>query len=165
MSPLAVLIGPPAAGKSRLGKRVAQQLGVSFVDTDKRVATEHGSIPEIFAKHGEEQFRRWERSAVIDALTTSGIVSLGGGAILDADTQRDLLDEHVVLITASAEAIAPRLSAGNRPLLPGGIESWKELVASRQPIYERLAKDMIDTSHGTMDSLSEELAERLRDRA
>ncbi len=165
MKPRAVLIGPPAAGKSRLGKRIAQRLGVPFVDTDKVVVSHHGPIPEIFATHGETQFREWERDAVIDALHTDGIVSLGGGAILNEDTQRDLVDHNVLLITASPEAIEHRLSAGTRPLLTDGIESWKALVAGRQPIYDRLARHTVDTSHGTMDSIADEVADDLRNAA
>lgn len=161
MSPRAVLIGPPAAGKTRLGKRVARILGVEFRDTDSMVVAEHGPIPEIFATHGEEQFRAWERSAVADALRSEGIVSLGGGAILDEETQRDLADVTVVLVTASPEAIEPRLKTGTRPLLTGGIQAWRKLVASRQPIYDRLATVTVDTSRGTMDSHADTLAERL----
>ena len=161
MSPIAVLIGPPAAGKSRLGKRVATGLGVEFVDTDKMVVASHGPIPEIFNTVGEAQFRQWERDAVVTALSTSGIVSLGGGAVLNEDTQRDLEKLRVVLITATPDAIEPRLVAGNRPLLTGGIDAWKELVVARQPIYERLASITVDTSRGTMDNIADELASRL----
>lgn len=163
MTPLAVFIGPPAAGKSRLGKRVAQRLGVPFSDTDKMVATEHGAISDIFARHGEPQFRTWERDAVREALTKGGIVSLGGGAILDEETQRDLDACRVVLITATPEAIEKRLSAGSRPLLTNGIESWKALVAQRQPIYDRLADIVVDTSHGTMDSIADDIADRVKE--
>lgn len=165
MTPLAVLIGPPAAGKSRLGKRVAQRLGVPFSDTDKMVATEHGAISEIFARLGESQFREWERDAVREALTRGGIVSLGGGAILDEDTQTDLAACRVILITATPEAIEHRLDAGNRPLLTNGIESWKTLVAERQPIYDRLADIVVDTSRGTMDSIADDIAERVKESA
>lgn len=163
MTPLAVLIGPPAAGKSRLGKRVSQILGVSFSDTDKMVATRHGAITEIFEKHGEPQFRLWERDAVREALTRDGIVSLGGGAILDEGTQRDLEHCRVLLITATADAIEHRLDAGNRPLLTDGIESWKKLVLQRQPIYDRLADVVIDTSHGTMDSIADKIADLVKE--
>jgi shikimate kinase len=163
VSPIAVLIGPPAAGKSKLGKRVARHLGVEFVDTDKRIVAEHGPIPEIFAVHGEAQFRRWEREQVALALQSGGIVSLGGGAILDEDTQRDLADQRVVLVTASAEAIEHRLDDSSRPLVTGGIDAWRALVAPRMAIYERLADIVVDTSTGTMDSHGEALAATLEE--
>lgn len=164
MTPRVVLIGPPAAGKTRLGKRIARRLGVGFVDTDSRVVNGHGPIPAIFAKFGEPQFREWERAAVIDALTTAGVVSLGGGAIVDEATQRDLENLTVILVTASPEKVAPRLILGNRPLLKDGIESWKRLVAERQPIYERLADIVVDTGHATMDSIADDVVEQLRAR-
>ncbi|MBJ7433688.1 MAG: shikimate kinase, partial [Microbacteriaceae bacterium] len=104
MTPIAVLIGPPASGKTRLGKRVAARLGVEFIDTDKSVVSMHGPIPEIFASVGEGQFRVWEREAVINALATSGIVALGGGAVVNEDTQRDLEELRVILITATPAA-------------------------------------------------------------
>lgn len=164
MSPIAVLIGPPAAGKSRLGRRVATRLGVEFVDTDKRVVAQHGPIPEIFASEGEAQFRVWEREAVVDALVSPGIVALGGGAVLNPDTQRDLEDLFVILVTATPEAIAPRLVAGKRPLLAGGIDAWVALVAERQPVYDRLADFSVDTSRGTMDGIADSLVTRLEER-
>jgi len=164
VSPIAVLIGPPAAGKSRLGRRVATRLGVEFVDTDKRVVAQHGPIPEIFASEGEAQFRVWEREAVVDALVSPGIVALGGGAVLNPDTQRDLEDIFVILVTATPEAIAPRLVAGKRPLLAGGIDAWVALVAERQPVYDRLADFSVDTSRGTMDGIADSLVTRLEER-
>lgn len=162
MTPVAVLIGPPAAGKTRLGKRVARILDVSFVDTDSLIAREHGSIPEIFRSRGEGQFRAWERVAVKAALATTGIVALGGGAVLDSDTQRELENQRVVLVTASAESVEQRLDANSRPLLARGIDDWVKLVASRQPIYDRLATITVDTSRGSMDEHASRLAEVLR---
>ena len=161
MTPRAVLIGPPAAGKTRLGKRIAKRLGVGFVDTDALVSNEHGPIPAIFSQFGEPRFRQWERAAVVEALKTDGIVSLGGGAIIDEATQRDLSKVTVILVTASPEKVAPRLILGNRPLLKDGIESWKRLVAERQPIYDRLADIVVDTGAATMDSLADRVAVQL----
>lgn len=164
MSPIAVLVGPPAAGKSRLGRRVAARLGVEFVDTDKRVVAKHGPIPDIFASAGEQQFRVWEREAVVEALVSPGIVALGGGAVLNNDTQRDLEDLFVILVTATPEAIASRLVSGTRPLLAGGIDAWVALVAERQPVYDRLADFTVDTSRGTMDGIADTLVTRLEER-
>jgi shikimate kinase len=148
-----------------LGKRIARRLGVRFVDTDSEIVSDHGPIPAIFAKFGEPQFREWERDAVVDALTTPGIVALGGGAIINEATQADLANMTVILVTASPEKVAPRLILGNRPLLADGIESWKRLVAERQPIYDRLADIVVDTGHATMDSLAEDIARQLEARA
>jgi shikimate kinase len=110
---------------------------------------------------GETQFRVWEREAVVDALATSGIVALGGGAVLNDDTQRDLDNLRVILITATPAAIAPRLVSSTRPLLAGGIDAWISLVAARQPIYDRLAEFTVDTSRGSMDGIADDLATRL----
>ncbi len=161
MSPIAVLIGPPAAGKSKLGKRVARILGVGFVDTDKIVAAEHGSIPEIFERLGEAQFRIWEREAVVSALSSDGVVALGGGAIVDQRTQADLAGHRVVLVTVSRDAVESRLDTGSRPLLTGGIDAWSQLVAARQGIYSELADIVVDTSVGPMDTHAENLAAQL----
>ena len=161
MKPVAVLIGPPAAGKTRLGKRIAKILDLPFVDTDVRIADKHGSIPSIFATYGEQQFREWERDEVVRALSENGVVSLGGGAIENLDTRRDLADHLVVLVTVSPDAVAGRIDNDKRPLLDG-IESWKALVAKRQPIYDELAVLKVDTSVGPMDEHADRLAEMVR---
>lgn len=161
MKPVAVLIGPPAAGKTRLGKRIARILDVPFVDTDARIVERHGPIPMIFERYGEPQFREWERDEVVRALDEPGVVSLGGGAIENVETFADLRHHVVALVTVSAEAVADRLANDRRPLLDG-IESWKQLVARRQPLYDELATVTIDTSVGPMDTHADRLAEMLR---
>jgi shikimate kinase len=155
--PLLVLIGPPAAGKTRLGKRVARLLDVPFVDTDKQIVARHGVIAEIFANHGEAHFRQLERDAVAAALTQTAVVSLGGGAVIDAETQRDLAHHRVVLLTVTPEAVEARLTGGKRPLV-AGIESWLSLVEARRPIYDRLAIRTFDTSHRPLDAIAAEIA-------
>jgi shikimate kinase len=161
-APTAVLIGPPAAGKSRIGKRVAKLLGEPFTDTDSRIVAAHGAIAEIFATHGEPHFRALEREAVRAALSGPGIVSLGGGAVLDPDTQADLRDLRVILLTATADSVRKRIRGGKRPLLAsGGIEAWERLVAERTPIYQDLATRTWDTSDRPIDELAAEIAEWL----
>lgn len=161
MKPTAVLIGPPAAGKTRLGKRVARILDVPFVDTDARVVDKHGPIPSIFAELGEAQFREWERSEVERALREPGIVSLGGGAIENSETRSDLHNHLVALVTVSAEAVEARLANDRRPLLDG-ISSWIALVERRKGFYDELATISIDTSNGPMDAHADRLVELIK---
>lgn len=156
-----VLVGPMAAGKTSVGRKVARLLDVPFVDTDKRIAAEHGPIPEIFAAHGERRFRQLERAAVTTAIDEGGVVSLGGGAVTDAGT-RALLGEHpVVYLTVSAEAVANRIRGAGRPLLAGDddpLERWKTIFAQRREWYEQVADLTVDTSRRPMRRLAEEIA-------
>lgn len=156
---LVVFIGAPASGKSKIATRVAALLGVERIDTDKEIVATHGSIAEIFAGQGEPAFRALEREAVKHALTQTAVVSLGGGAVLNPDTQTDLMRAHVVLLTVSDEAVAERIGGNKRPLLAGGIDSWKKLVAERTPIYEKLADVSWDTSSGDLDGIAEEVTQ------
>ena len=159
-----VFIGPPAAGKSRAGKRLAQRLRASYADTDKLFAREHGAIHEFIPREGEAEFRRIEREIVAAALREYEIVSLGGGAVLDEGTQRDLeSDEHtVVLLVASPKAIEERISGRtNRPLL-SGIDSWIATYEARRPIYERLADFTVDTGFRPMWQVVNEIRRNLK---
>ncbi len=151
------LIGPPAAGKSRVGKRLAKRLGLPFVDTDAVVVSQHGPIPQIFLQYGEPYFRRLERDAVAEALAEPGVVSLGGGAVLDVATQAQLADSRVVLLTVRPEAIASRIANSKRPLVTD-LDSWKRLVASRIDLYTSLADYTADTSARPIETIVEEIA-------
>ncbi|HEY4269588.1 MAG TPA: shikimate kinase [Galbitalea sp.] len=152
-----ILIGPPGGGKTRLGKRVAKSLGIPFVDTDKLVVAKHGAIAKIFQVHGESHFRALEREAVVEALAQDAVVSLGGGAILDADTQTDLEGRRVALITVSADAVASRITGDKRPLVTS-VESWTVLVEARRATYERLAGRTWDTSFRPLAPIAHEIA-------
>ena len=156
--PPGVLIGPMGAGKTRLGKRVARILGTGFQDTDRLIVAEHGPIPTIFDEHGEQHFRALEREAVAIALASDDVVALGGGAILHPETRALLASHRVVLVTVSAEAVAPRIGDGRRPLVRGGISDWERIFAERRPIYEELALLTVDTSHRPIDAIAQEVA-------
>ena len=153
-----VLIGAPGAGKSRIGKRIAKLLGVEFIDTDKSVVAEHGSIPSIFELHGEPRFRELERIAVANALHHPAVIALGGGAVLDEGTQRDLERVRVVQLWITPEAVESRIGGEKRPLLTDGITAWTELVAARQPIYDRLADKTFDTSTYPAEKIAANIA-------
>ena len=162
--PLVVFIGPPGAGKTRLGKRVARILGAPFIDTDRLIVAQHGPIPEIFTSLGEPEFRRIERTIVAEALETEAVVSLGGGAVLNAETQAQLAARHVALITVSAEAVSSRIGGSKRPLARD-MDAWAALVDSRRDLYERLATATWDTSSRPIDHIAAEIADWVADRA
>jgi shikimate kinase len=160
--PLVVFIGPPGAGKTRLGKRVARILGAPFIDTDRLIVAQHGPIPEIFTSLGEPEFRRIEREIVAEALEQQAVVSLGGGAILSAQTQAQLTSHHVALITVSAEAVVSRIGGSKRPLARD-MNAWSALVDSRREIYERLATATWDTSSRPIDHIAADIADWVAD--
>ncbi len=162
--PLLVIIGPPGAGKTKVGKRVARALGVPFTDTDKVIVKAHGPIADLFAAHGEPHFRAIERETVAEALGTDGIVSLGGGAVLDPRTQADLRERRVALIMVDEDAVAERIEGAKRPLLAhGGVAAWKALVDQRRHLYEALATRTFDSSRRSMDSVAEDVVAWLRE--
>ena len=92
MPPRFVLIGPPGAGKSTIGAMLARRLKISFVDTDKEIAARAGkSISDIFVVDGESAFRAVEKDVVSEELQKDvGVLALGGGAILDEQTQQEI---------------------------------------------------------------------------
>ena len=164
-APLVVLVGPPAAGKTRLGKRVSKLLGVEFLDTDALVASRYGPIPALFAAEGEASFREKERAAVVEALASTGVVALGGGAVVNPDTRADLGSHRVALVSITAEAVEPRLNSSKRPLLTGGLESWVSLVAARTEWYDEVATATFDTSTTPLDTVAENIVEWIKSEA
>jgi shikimate kinase len=160
---IVVLIGAPGAGKSRTGRRVARLIGAPVIDTDKTIVAEHGDIPSIFAEHGEAHFRALERAAVARALREPAVVTLGGGAVIDPDTQADLAGYPVVQLTMSHEAARTRIGGSKRPLARDP-EAWARLIEQRQPIYDRLAGLTIDTSEQPLDGVAQQIVDWLEHR-
>lgn len=150
MAPRAVLIGPPGAGKSTIGRRVAQALDVPLLDTDAEIERVTGrSIPEIFAEDGEPVFREIEEDVVARALTThDGVVSLGGGAILSDRTRARLAGHAVVYLEISvAEGLRRTGNSNTRPLLTGAdpAQKYRELMRRRRPLYRQVATIRVRT--------------------
>ncbi|MBF6448195.1 hypothetical protein IU429_11005 [Nocardia elegans] len=148
--PSVILIGPPGAGKSTIGRKLARELGVSLYDTDAGIEQDTGrSIPDIFATDGEPEFRRIEERVVRRAiLAEHGVVSLGGGAILSAATRELLRGRTVVYLEISVSEGLRRTGAStNRPLLNGDDPSakYRELMRVRRPLYREVASIRIRT--------------------
>ena len=166
--PRLVLIGPPGSGKSSVGRRLAEATGLAWRDTDADVATAAGkSISDIFLDDGEQEFRAQERRAVHAALSEhDGVLSLGGGAILDESTQESVRGYAaaggcVVFLDVSLTAAAPRVGFNrSRPLLLGNPrQQWKALMDERRPIYESLATVTVLTDELTVDEVSTSILE------
>lgn len=151
MSPRVILIGPPGAGKSSVGKSLARLLQEEFVDTDVVIATrENKSISEIFVDQGEPYFRKVEEEVLLDVLKNhKGVLSLGGGAPLSSSAQSAIKESGstVIFLDVSLAAAAPRVGFNrDRPLLLGNPRAqWQELMNTRRPIYESLARHQVVT--------------------
>jgi shikimate kinase len=149
------------SGKTRVGQRLASEIGAPFIDTDSRIAERYGPIDEIFEREGEEYFRVVEREVVAEALREEAVISLGGGAVLHPDTRDDLADLPVVWLRVSREAVAPRLRGGTRPLLAQkGLGAWTAILEERTPIYVALADHDIDTSRRSVARIVQDITER-----
>ena len=157
-----VFIGPMAAGKSRIGHQVAQDLGLEFIDTYAVIVEQHGPISDIFATSGEEHFRQLEADVIARALQSDAIVSIGGGGVLHPATRELLADAVVVYLSVDAESVKSRLGGGKRPLLKNGLDDWQRIYDERRSTYEELATIHIDTSNRDIDAIADEIAAWVR---
>jgi shikimate kinase len=164
-----VLIGMSGAGKSRVGRLVAERLRWRFVDTDAEIERCTGrAVPEIFATDGEPQFRALEHDVVARVTRRGGaVIATGGGAILD-EANRDALfsGNLVVCLQASPEQIARRLvhSRERRPLLEDAdpLTAIRTIQERRAPLYA-LAHCTITTDDRTLGEVAAEVIDVLRE--
>ncbi|MFO3795977.1 MAG: shikimate kinase [Anaerolineales bacterium] len=144
-----VLSGFMGSGKTTVGRILAQRLGRRFVDTDDEIVSRMGaSIPEIFSRYGEEEFRRVEAQVCQELSTQSEplVIALGGGALLNAATRQKLEERAVIFsLVCDLEEVLRRLGKGEtRPLYSENRENLARLLESRQHIYMRYPQ--IDTT-------------------
>jgi len=166
MPPVAVLVGPPGAGKTTVGQAVAGLLGVPFTDADAVIEARAGKpIPEIFFDEGEDAFRVMERQAIADTLGVfDGVFALGGGAILNADTRAALAGHTVVFLSVELSDAVKRVGLGaGRPLLSVNPRATlKYLMEQRRPLYTSVATHTVKTDARVPAEIAAEIAALLR---
>lgn len=181
--PQVALIGLRCAGKSSVGRRLAELLGLDFADLDRELVLLHQrercggrseprSAGELLAELGEPAFRVLEERALRELLErpAARVIATGGGAVESA-ASRDLLRARCTCIWLFAEpaVLRARLAADPpaRPALTaaGALAEVEALARRREPLYRELAELALDSSRASVEELALELARRLRARA
>ncbi len=153
------LVGLPGAGKSAVGRRLAQRLQVPFTDSDLVIEERIGcSIREFFEREGEARFRDIEEEAIATlAVSATGVVSTGGGSVLREANRRQLRSHfHVIYLRSSPEDLFRRLRHDvKRPLLQVAdpLGRLRELHSARDPLYSATAHDVVETGRPTVAML------------
>lgn len=162
-----VLMGPPGAGKSTVGKALADHLSLEFLDTDALIEQSTGkSITDIFVVDGEPIFRAIELEILASVLKSEGaVVSLGGGAPISDEAQALISksDSHVIFLDVSLSTAAPRVGFNrDRPLLLGNPRAqWQALSDQRRPIYELLADQVIKVDDMEISAIVSEIVKEV----
>jgi shikimate kinase len=157
--PAVVLVGPPGAGKTTIGALLARRLGVAMRDTDADIEESAGKpVPDIFLDEGEPHFRELEREAVRAAVSGhDGVLSLGGGAVMDAGTRALLAGLPVVFLDVAIGDAVKRVGLDTaRPLLAiNPRQQWRALMEQRRPLYTEVARAVVSTEGRTPEQVAE----------
>jgi len=162
-----VLIGYRCTGKTSVGKRLAQRLGIPFFDTDELIQSEAGkTIRELVEEEGWDAFRQRERAIITQLpLSADAVIAAGGGAIMDAANRKALKEKGLcVWLMADVGTIVERMrddrasNAQRPPLSSDGLEQeTAKILESRGPIYQEMADCTIDTSGKNIEAIADEI--------
>lgn len=161
-----VLVGLMGAGKTTVGRRLAQRLGLTFVDADAEIERAAGeTIPEIFERHGEAVFRDGERR-VIARLLEQGpqVLATGGGAFMDPTTRANIAARGIsIWLKADLDVLMRRVGRrSNRPLLKHGDAqaTMEKLMAQRYPVYAE-ADITVESREGPLETVVDDVIAEL----
>jgi shikimate kinase len=163
-----VLIGPPGAGKSTIGKALAKEISTEFVDSDSEIERITGKkISDIFVEEGEAVFRKTEVEVVTALLDGfEGVIALGGGAPINTQIQEALtgVEYPVIFIDVSISQAANRIGFNkDRPLLLiNPRQQWMNLMSERRPIYEKLASQTVNSDSQKPHEVAKLISEKLK---
>ncbi|HEY6334284.1 MAG TPA: shikimate kinase [Alphaproteobacteria bacterium] len=162
-----VLVGLMGAGKTCIGKRLAQAFGLEFVDADEEIETAAGcTIEDIFARYGEPHFRDGERRVIARLLDRPAhVLATGGGAFMDLRTREKVRERGIsIWLRADIELLLRRVSRrNNRPLLKEGDRraTLERLIELRYPTYAE-ADITVDSMEASPDATAERVVAALR---
>lgn len=161
-SPHVVVVGPMGAGKTTVASHLGRRWGMAVRDTDDDVEVATGRrISEIFIDEGEPRFRALERDAVALALGEhTGVLALGGGAVLDEGTRTLLAEHRVAFLDVGFTEAVKRVGLGaGRPMLLGNVRSQvKTLLNQRWPLYDEVATGTVHTDGKSAEEVAAEVA-------
>ena len=161
------LVGPMGAGKSTVGRQLAESMSYTFKDSDQEIQRRTGvDIPTIFEFEGEAGFRARERQVIEDLVAEERIVlATGGGVVLNAENRQNLAARGVVIyLHCTPEQQYARTSRDrNRPLLrtQDPLERLRELMDERDPLYRQVADLVVSTEKRGTASVVKEIRRRL----
>ena len=162
------LVGPMGSGKSTIGSRLAQRLGLSFQDSDREIQNRTGvDIPLIFETEGEDGFRKREVNVIRDLVesTQDMVLATGGGAVIREENRLNIIKNcTVIYLKTSVEQQMERTQKDkNRPLLQtkDPLQKLKDLFEQRAPLYEDVADIIVSTDCATIDTVLSEIESKL----
>ena len=167
------LIGYRGSGKTSVARPLAARLGWDWIDADVLLEERAGrTIKQIFSEDGEPEFRRREREILAELLSRDRIViAAGGGAVLNADTRRDMLAAGpVVWLQAPVALLEARITedhttAERRPSLSGGgRDDIAKLLTAREPLYREVATCTVDTEGLAVEQVVERVAMAIQEK-
>lgn len=171
-----VLMGYRGCGKTTIGRSLADELGLEFVDVDDTVCERFdvGTITEIFEAHSEAAFREMEARVVFDLIERDGrVIALGGGSVMNADSRKAIeaaRDATRVYLKCAVEELFRRTQTDRkftetRPKqneLGGSVQRIAEVLATREPVYTALADIIVDVTECPIERVVESLAQQVR---